>query len=546
MKKLLTIALLALFCANSFAQEDMTVVWESKMGHKIEYTGTGMETTGYSYAASDKEMTLFSNKDGKAIWTKAFKDLAPKLRKIDELIPFWDSKIVFLFERKMGKDQMACIDLEKGEFLWNSDKYQNLTDENVLYIPEKEAFILSLKDQIVFIKARTGEEVWNTSKFKGVVGKYVYNAAEESMVMVNFIPGALAHIFTGSKNQLAKINVKNGEIIWEATYVGRAERKVISRDFLYDLSIVNDKVFLRINGIQVYDLKTGANLWSAAFDFTVDGIYPKPSGTVYKFGIYHAVAEPVVVGEDLYVLDMTNKRNQYIKKYNMNTGKLLWTSKEIKDARAIPNMYVVDDKVILQIGGKIEVQYDRQYKSGDNMIREKAIIHPEVKPFGVQAFNTKDGSMAWDSERFKKGITNALAMGKNLLICSGKALYSLDIATGKDNYEVPVKNDGVGEATMILDYKGDVIVVGEKGISKFATADGKLICANKYRSSAFEETVDNILIMKTTGADIGTFKMDDCSYKDFKARKGAVTDLSECGKFVYVYENKTITKLKTE
>ena len=35
------------------------------------------------------------------------KDLAPKLRKVDEPIPFWESDCIFL-DRKMGKDRSPC------------------------------------------------------------------------------------------------------------------------------------------------------------------------------------------------------------------------------------------------------------------------------------------------------------------------------------------------------------------------------------------------------------------------------------------------------
>lgn len=547
MKKILLSLVLVAMYIIAFAQDDMSMIWEAKLGHKIDYTGTGTEERGYSYAAGDKEMTVFANKDGKTIWTKPYSEIAPKLRKIDELIPFWESNTVFLFERKMGKDQMACIDLEKGTLLWSTDKYQNLSEDNVIYIEEKDGFILSLKEQIVFIKARTGEEVWTTTKFKGVVGQYVYNTSDETMVMVNFVPEAIAHLFTGFKNIIAKVSLKNGEILWENTYIGRAERKVISRDFLYDLSVVDDKVFLRLNGMQVYDLKTGANLWSAAFDFTPDGVASRPSGTVYKFGVYGAVAEPIVVGQDIYVLDMSNKKNQYIKKYDMNTGKLLWTSTEVPAARAIPAMYIIGDKILLQIGGRVEVQYRRQYKSGDQLITETAIIYPEVKPFGIKAFNTNDGKMVWESERFKKGITNAIQLGENFIVSSGKALYSLDVATGKENYEVDVKIGGVGEASMILSNNDDeIVVIGEKGMSKFAAKDGAVKCSGKYKASRLEERIGNLLIMKTDKADIATFKLEDCSYKEFKAKTGAATDMSLDGQFVYVYENKVVTKLSTK
>ena len=79
----------------------------------------------HSYAASDKDFTLFDNTTGKIIWTKSFSDIAPKIRKIDELIPFWESNTIFLFDRKIGKDQLACFNLETGKALWTSDKYQD-------------------------------------------------------------------------------------------------------------------------------------------------------------------------------------------------------------------------------------------------------------------------------------------------------------------------------------------------------------------------------------------------------------------------------------
>lgn len=545
MKKLLLTIILMSGYISVFTQEEMPEIWQTKLEHKISYSGTGLEDRGYSYAASDKEMTVFKNADGKVLWTKAFKELAPKLSKIDELIPFWEGNTVFLFDRKMGKDQIACIDLEKGNFLWSTDKYQDVNEDVVRYIPEEEGFAISLKKSLVFIKMRTGEEIWQTDKFKGVVGKYVYDKSERSMVMVNFVPGGIAALFTGFKNQLAKINVQNGDIIWENTYTGRAERKVWTREFVFDLDVEDDKVILRINGYQVYDYKTGASLWSAAFDFVPDGVVPKPAGTI-KFGAYGTVAEPVTVGEDLYILDMSNKKNQFVKKYDRNTGKLIWTSKEIKDARVIPGMYIVGDKVLMQIGGRVEIQYYRSYKSGDYIIYEWGRKFPEVKPFGIQAFNTSDGTLAWESERFKKGITNALMLGDQFVVSSGKALYSIDINTGAEKYEVPVSKGGVGQAEIILKFKEDVIVVvGEKGISNFNAKTGDVLCKGDYKSASLHDRVDDLLIMKTDKADLAAFDLNTCTYKEYKAKTGARTDMTLDGNFVYVYEKNTVTKVST-
>ncbi len=84
MKHLFTSALM-LASAGLFAQEEMPTIWETKLEHKIEHTGTGTEERGYSYAASDKEITVFNNKTGSVRWTGKFKDLTPKLSKVDEL-----------------------------------------------------------------------------------------------------------------------------------------------------------------------------------------------------------------------------------------------------------------------------------------------------------------------------------------------------------------------------------------------------------------------------------------------------------------------------
>jgi outer membrane protein assembly factor BamB len=544
MKKLLTFAVLLLSIVWAKAQEDMTTVWETKLGHQILHAGTSLEGE-HSYAASDKEMSLFDNKTGKVIWEKSFSEMAPKLRKIDELIPFWASSTIFLFDRKLGKDQIACINLETGASLWTTDKYQDVDESSITYIDEEDCFAITLKKELVYIRAQTGEELWSTEKFKGVVGQYYFNGEDHTLTMVNFKPTALEALFVGFKNQIARINLKNGEILWENTYIGLAEKKIISRQPIYDLSVSENKVFLRLNGMQVYDYKTGAKIWAAAYDFTPERVVGKPIG-VKAFGVYGAVADPVIDGEDIYVLDMQSRSKQYVKKYDLNTGKLLWTSPEIKDAKAIPGMEIVDGKVLLQIGGVVEKQYLKTVRTADQVYTVAVVEFDNVNPCGIQALDASSGKLIWESERFRKGITNMISFGGNTIVSSGKSLYSLDINTGKDKYEVPVSKGGVGLATQIQPFKENIIVVvGEKGVSTFDANSGELLHSGKYRTSFLEDRVDNIVVMKTDKADIGTFDLNTCKYKDFKARTGAITTLSRDGNFVYVYEKKVITKLKT-
>lgn len=541
-----SVFLAALICVPALAQEDMPTVWTTRLDHKIQYSGTG-DAGGLSYAASDKEMSVLDNATGKVVWTKAYKDIAPKLRKIDELIPFWESDCVFLFDRKMGKDQIAVIDLKTGQSLWTTDAYQNVGEANVCYVKERDSFAICNKEGMHFVKARTGEETWTTVAFKGSIGRYVATD-DGNIIAMNILPDGLAGLFAGFKAQIAKINMADGSLTWDAQYIGKPERKVLTGEYLYSLDIDQDRVYLRLNGMQVFDYKTGAKLWTAAFDFTPDRVKGRPMNAV-KWGVYGAVAEPVVVGDDLYVLDCTDRRHQFIKKYDRKSGKLLWTSPEVPDAKAIPNMYVMGDQVVLQIGGQVETQALLKSTStgadGSSTVTYTSRIEYEnVKPYGVKAFSTIDGSMRWESERFKKGISNLFTADGKIYVCSGKALYAMD-ASGKEVYEVPLGDDNVGNAVLIMPHNDKVAIVGEKGISTHGLADGKLVNSGKYKASTLNDRVGNIALMQTDKEDIAAFDLDSCKFLAYNARKDAMNTLTNDGQYVFVYEKKDVTKLKT-
>lgn len=547
MKKQLLTLFFFLTAASLFAQEEMKTVWETKCDHRFESQGVS-DQKGFLYGASEKEITVCKNQDGSILWTKRFKDIAPGLNKVDEQIPMWDANVLFLFDRKMGKDKVACIDIQNGNFLWMSEKYQDVTDEAVIYIPEMEAFAISGKASLTMIKARTGEEIWTTSKFKGVVGAYSVEN-DGHIVMLNYKPTGLASLFAGFKNQIVKINIKNGDVAWEQTYIGLTERKVITREPTAKIKIEGGKVFLYLRGLQVYDYNTGAQQWTAAFDADIN-VVSKPANAK-RFGCYGVVADPLIVGNDVYVIDMKDKKNQYIKKYDLNSGKLLWTSPEIKEARALPGLNYADGTVILQIGGMIECQayiYERKREAdGSYTIVEKWLVYyRNVKPNGVQAFDATNGTKLWDSERFRKGITNGFVSDNNFIVCSGKALYSLDIKTGKEAYEVLLGPDDISDAQKIIDYKDRVIVIGTKGISGHSKDTGKLLNSGRWKSGEFAGMYGNTILFQRENDDIAAYNAETCQYKMYNARKGSVSKLSEDGMYVYIWEKKTISKLSTQ
>ncbi|MCX6292026.1 MAG: PQQ-binding-like beta-propeller repeat protein [Bacteroidetes bacterium] len=547
MKKIIHSLVFLFTCSGLHAQQEMSEAWSTKLDHKIENNGLS-DSKGFCYGSSDKEFSFVSNGDGKVVWTKRFKDIAKGINKVDEQIPMWDANVLFVFDRKMGKDKTACIDLTTGEFLWMTDKYQDLTDESIIYIPELESFAVTTKTAVTLIKARTGEEVWSTQKFKGVVGAYTY-MKEGYLVMLNYKPTLLASLFSGFKNQIVKINVKNGDVVWDETYIGIVEKKAVTREPLPYIKVENGKVFLFMNGIQVYDYNTGAKQWAAAFD--ADQNVVSPPSHARRFGCYGVVAEPIISGNDVYVIDMLGKKKQYIKKYDLNSGKLLWTSPEIPDAKALPGMYLAGNTVVLQIGGMVECQaYTWEQKrnpDGSTEILERWMVyHRNVKPYGVQAYDATNGKQLWESERFKKGITNAFVSGNNIIVCSGKALYALDVTSGKETYEVDLKPDDVNLAQKILDYKDKVIVVGEKGVASHNKSDGKMVCSGRWKSGEFRGMYGSTLLFERDNSDIAAYDVENCKFKYYDARKGSTSKLSNDGKFVYVWEKKTISKLSTQ
>ncbi|MBK6369072.1 MAG: hypothetical protein IPF64_04385 [Flavobacteriales bacterium] len=107
MKRLLVPACV-LLAIGLHAQDDMPVIFETKLDHRIDHTGTGTEGRGYSYAASEKEITVFNNKTGAVQWTGRFKDLTPKLNKVDELTPFWGKQRTLLIrsQDRKGPDRL--------------------------------------------------------------------------------------------------------------------------------------------------------------------------------------------------------------------------------------------------------------------------------------------------------------------------------------------------------------------------------------------------------------------------------------------------------
>jgi len=561
-KKTLSLGLFLMLTVAVLAQktEEMKTVWETKLTYEYDLTGLD-ENLKIIHGSNEKNFGVVNAADGSKKWVSKFSEISEEIKKVDLQIPMYESKAIFLFDKKMGKDQMVVVDIETGKMLWSTGKYQGIENQDeIVYIPEMDAYAVVTKDALTMVKARSGEELWSTKTMNTPVGRYIYDDDEKTITMVNMPRTFLGSLVKGFKNQILKVNVKNGDVLWEQTYRGFIEKKVVSREAVAKFVLAEgNKLMLQLNGLQVFDYQTGKPLWSATYDVTFDEFAKvKTPGRVQAKGVYGAVAEPLYDGDFVYILDFISKSSQYLKKYEVNSGKLVWTSPEIKNARAIPSLFLVDGVLLMQVGGAVEVQgitvQTTTSTNGTTTTTYKSINYQNVKPYNVQAFNVADGKQVWESDRFKKGISNMFLNGKDLLVCSGKALYSVDYKTGAEKYEVSLEDDDISLAEKIIDplslgenvNRDNVIIVGSKGVSAHNMKTGAKVWANRTKTGDFNGIYGTTAFYQKENDDQFAIDVNSGKATFYNARKDAKAEYSSDGEYLYAFEKKVITKLSTK
>ncbi len=559
----MTLAFLAFAALTTLAQkpEEMKTIWEVKLSHDFDEIGMD-EGEGIIHGSNEKYFSILKDGDGSLKWTAKFNDIFDKIKKIDLQIPMYASKAIFLFDKKMGKDQMVVVDIETGKMLWNTDKYQGIVHpDEIIYVSEMDAYAIVTNDALTMVKARTGETLWSTTTMNTPVGKYLFDKENKMITMINMPRTFLGSLFKGFKNQIIKINAENGKVVWEQTYRGFVEKKVVSREPVVSFVLAQgDKLMLQLSGLQVFDYITGKPLWSATYDVSFEEFARvKTPGRLVAKGVYGCVADPLYDGDYVYILDFKSRSSQYLKKYEVYTGKLVWTSPEIKDARAIPGLYKIDDVLVLQVGGAVEVQgitvkTETRSDGSSTTTTYRSINYQNVRPYNVQAFSVSDGKQIWESERFKKGISNMFVNDKNLIVCSGKALYSLEYKTGKDIYEIQLADDDISLAEKIINpltlgddvNKDNVIIIGSKGVSAHNMKTGALVWAVRTKTGDFNGIYGTTAFYQKENDDQFAIDVNTGKATFYNARKGGKSMYSADGKHLYSFERKVVAKMATK
>ena len=589
-KVIIFVTLLALSCTLANAQGkksgNFKTVWESEFSNKASRLAMVNADGSFILGTDDNSATVLST-SGKQIWEGDFKKITTNKTNNSEFQYFIYSSTggyLFLFDRrKLGTDRIAVLDVATGKELWNSENYQNLLSkdatedteiETVKYIAELDAFMIAQKDGLNMVKAKTGEKIWETKLFKGSVGKYIYDKSKNQIVMLNFKPTALAALFSGFKNQLVKINAANGEILWDATFRGVVEKELVTRKPVVDLTIKGDKLFMWMDGIQCFNLDNGQSIWDVTYESDISKTSGGLIGKKTRSSIYGAIADPIYTNDAVYIVVIgTRDRTKYVEKHDLQTGKLLWASEKIVGAFAMPNIYKTGNRVMVQVGGKVEVQELRWEEastgasmamgaltgtSGSMKMWVPYIFYDyKAQKNGVLSLDDKTGQTVWRSEKFDKRITDLIIhKDKTVFVGDGDEFYSYDIESGKQLFDVKHNDARVGRATDVIDFGDNVVVLSEKGLASYKKEDGKRNYATeKIRGvDYFYHIGDNYFLRDQRNSKNIIYGIDMTNGEtkgsvQSKGRGGNPSygdgiDITADGEFIFAFKNKKVEKIK--
>ncbi|MDD3004545.1 PQQ-binding-like beta-propeller repeat protein [Flavobacterium sp.] len=563
---------------------NFATVWESEFDNKATRLAVAINGGEYIIGTDDNSATVL-DANGKTVWSGDYKKITTnKTNKCEYqyVINKGEGKGGYLFlfdERSMGTDRVAVIDIASGKELWNSEKYQNLLPksgtksiegadegelETVKYIHELDAFLISQKASVILVNANNGEKIWETNRFKGGVGKYIYDSKRNEIIMINFKPTALGALFAGFKNQLVKINATNGDILWESTFTGLIEKELVTRRAIVDLWIKGEKVYMYLNGLQVYDINNGQKLWQAVYENDMDGggnsIFSNTKNKKY----YRTIADPIFTDDAVYIVMLGNRdRTKYVEKHDLETGKVLWTSEKITGAFSMPNLYRANGTILLQVGGKVQVQEikleTRSNPMGGSYKERVSYIYWDYKAQknSVLALDDKTGKTTWRSEKFDKRITDLIVHeNKSVFVGDGDQFYGYDIATGNQLFDVKHNDAKVGKASDVIDFDDKVVVLSEKGLAAYNKKDGSRAYATEKIKGVdyFYEINGNYFLRDQRNSKNRIFGIDMTNGEtkgaiESKGKGGSPTygdgiDISSDGEYIFAFKGKKAEKIK--
>lgn len=449
MKKLFFTCTLLFFLTQVFAQKEFALDWKFQFDVDVDWRMINEKRT-LVFAGNLAEVAMMDATSGKQLWKINIKE-------------------------KYGKRKAEDIDWEKNAgVVFITMKGEKKEPDVKHYLDEKTGNEITEAE----FKSRKPEYVWI---WRGSVKSSELNTRFRISYEKKKIVGSMGK---GTKSPIDII--AEGDINWrttiEAKYIRTLCANAIPRyaadfggDFL-KIMYANNKVFVLYEGMSVLDARTGKLLWSTDLD-----------NTEFDFGLFKSTQTlgrsgyPEVTNDAVYVADLS-KGQSCIKKFDLETGKLLWAGAKFDKDDVVPDLKVSGNVLLAQFGGRLEVQTYIPGTSG-----RPDVCKTEVKfagNAGIKAYDINSGSLLWETsnmkalnDKFNGAISNILVRDDKAYFASDKNMYCVKSTTGEVVFSLPIKTMKVGKPKYLFFNNGNIILEAEDGIAAISVADGKQVYA---------------------------------------------------------------------
>lgn len=449
MKKLFVTCTLLFFLTQVFAQKEFALDWKFQFDVDVDWRMINEKRT-LVFAGNLAEVAMMDATSGKQLWKINIKE-------------------------KYGKRKAEDIDWEKNAgVVFITMKGEKKEPDVKHYLDEKTGNEITEAE----FKSRKPEYVWI---WRGSVKSSELNTRFRISYEKKKIVGSMGK---GTKSPIDII--AEGDINWrttiEAKYIRTLCANAIPRyaadfggDFL-KIMYANNKVFVLYEGMSVLDARIGKLLWSTDLD-----------NTEFDFGLFKSTQTlgrsgyPEVTNDAVYVADLS-KGQSCIKKFDLETGKLLWAGAKFDKDDVVPDLKVSGNVLLAQFGGRLEVQTYIPGTSG-----RPDVCKTEVKfagNAGIKAYDINSGSLLWETsnmkalnDKFNGAISNILVRDDKAYFASDKNMYCVKSTNGEVVFSLPIKTMKVGKPKYLFFNNGNIILEAEDGIAAISVADGKQVYA---------------------------------------------------------------------
>lgn len=534
------------------AQATFPVVWESKFDNEADYLKYTTMDGKYVIGTTKQDVCVLDGTTGKKIWMKTYLELTGNKKAKDQEVNE-DAGVIMMISTQTGNDKLFCVDLQTGNKVWENTNYNGIQLSDVIYVKETKTFVVVLDKGLVFIDALTGVEKGTVEGIRGVPGRWVYLPEKKQFIILCYQVNGLKAIADGLQNTILCIDADQMKVVWKTKFTGVVEIKryavntfsvfswaavgvskgIGSSNILVDMYSYKDRLIVVFGGLKVYDINSGNLQWQVEYDVSLN------RGLAGSTQMYGAVADPYFTDQFVYVAAFEKGRDKSIRKYDMANGKLIWETPIDGRKVIIPNLLLVDGKLVLQIGGYVNIQGSQTGQYGTTYFSK----WEWQGPFGLKAFDESTGKLMWQTEKFDDRITNIMQIGNNLYVADKTHLYSVNLQTGANNFEVETKPAKVGEPCFVFSNQNDICLFTENGIIAY-TPDGKFKYAYKIKDLNIDGSVQygNTYYLKNedglfavdlnTGKETGKYEY----MKDFKY------GFKENGKSLFLLGEKKVLK----